>query len=226
MATSVPSLSLARCTCPSEAAARALASKLSNTSSIGLPSSSSKRLLALSGPKAGTASCKRLSSSMYSGASKSDLHDAIWPSFTYVGPNLSNSWTIAFPAWLCNLDFLSLFRASWARATCTPARMRPAVKAACRRNGLFAYMDHFSCMASPSVMSAFGLPRYTDKRPDKVNMPKTLEIDQLRQKPCRAASTGPARPGAARAWILCEPSLLRFATGLAVANSLASDTVA
>mmetsp|Transcript_580 Transcript_580/g.2083 ORF Transcript_580/g.2083 Transcript_580/m.2083 type:complete len:225 (+) Transcript_580:3296-3970(+) len=81
---------LAKCTCPSDAAANATSSKSSNTSSIGFPNSSVKISLAISVGNGGTRSCNFSNSRINCGLNTSTLVLNCCPTLINVGPNLNN----------------------------------------------------------------------------------------------------------------------------------------
>mmetsp|Transcript_779 Transcript_779/g.3084 ORF Transcript_779/g.3084 Transcript_779/m.3084 type:complete len:225 (+) Transcript_779:1607-2281(+) len=84
-------LSVARCTCASDAAASGFFENVSKTASSGPPSSSSTIAMARSAGKPGTWFCSETSSEITSGGSTSTRVDSSWPSLMNVGPNLTSA---------------------------------------------------------------------------------------------------------------------------------------
>ena len=91
-ATARPSLVIARCTWPIDAAAIGSGSHCAKTCSGGRPSSSVIIPAASSGLIGGTLSCRRLSVLRTAGLSPSSMKLAIWPSFIstpFISPSVS-----------------------------------------------------------------------------------------------------------------------------------------
>ena len=87
-ATSLPlSSSVARYTCPSEAAAMGLGVMVANIASSGRPSSRSTVSNASASENVGSASCKDVSSSRYAVGRRSGRVLSAWPTFTNAGPS-------------------------------------------------------------------------------------------------------------------------------------------
>mmetsp|Transcript_29707 Transcript_29707/g.73601 ORF Transcript_29707/g.73601 Transcript_29707/m.73601 type:complete len:282 (-) Transcript_29707:12-857(-) len=105
-----PSRSVARYTCPREAAAIGDGVIIANISSSGRPSSVSTHSNASASLNVGSASCREVSSSRYCAGSRSGRVESAWPTLTNAGPSVvsfSRSWfarTLAFssnfPCWL------------------------------------------------------------------------------------------------------------------------------
>ncbi|MNV39382.1 hypothetical protein D3C71_1309590 [compost metagenome] len=87
--TAVPSCSVARCACASEAAAMGVSSSHANTSVAGAPRSRSSCSRTCAYGSAGTAFCSSENSAIQSGGNRSTRVASTWPSLTKVGPRSS-----------------------------------------------------------------------------------------------------------------------------------------